>query len=202
MKSGKTEGLMRKVAGVLYGVLAIYQMLLTYYGVQQGVSLFDLPIVWQYGFLVLFLAAGMAAWMFAASKPLRKGAGNAVVVITALLIVFELLTYEQQASVVSSAMYAQGLSFYQDSLAAYLALALQLFLMIVAAFFVAVDRPAVPEQPAEGLPEEPDAEVSEGVEDLPVDAEAPDAVDVQTDAGAPVDEAPAEKAAEGEADKA
>lgn len=121
-------------------ILCIYQMfMLKYIMSSVQISFFAIPLPWmmEVGFMVL--AGGLAAWMFSSSAALDKGKRNTVVVITALIIAFELVTYGLQAELTGYSMLTLFPSIASGSAAEifnYVFIIVRLMLWVLAAFFV------------------------------------------------------------------
>ncbi|MGD9559921.1 MAG: hypothetical protein AB7V55_04855 [Oscillospiraceae bacterium] len=125
----------RVAAGILYGVLAIYQMLFTR-AVMQGSTLGNVPFVWLAALLFVPLAAVLSIWMFSSYQPLKAGAGRGVLVGTILAVVFELVTFTMQTTMVNYVVQQFLPNLSGNGMVLYVLVIIRLVLLILAVFFV------------------------------------------------------------------
>lgn len=120
-------------AGVLYLVLAVFQMGLQY-SVVQGTGFGTAYFTWTAAVMLIAGAGVMSAWMFSAFKPLKAGARRAILVGTLLAVVFELITFNSQATLINYTL-QQLLPSLAGGWIIYLFIIVRLVIMILAAFF-------------------------------------------------------------------
>ena len=137
MKEARVSTKMRWIAGVIYGLLALYEVF-TLKEVLSGAAITNIPIAWLMELAVLLGAGIMAVWMLCGREIVKPEIRRAVVVATALVVLFELLTYEVQAGGIGYTLAAMfpntmgaGSNLYQ-----LIGMIVRLLLMILAAFFV------------------------------------------------------------------
>ncbi len=131
---------MRFTAGILYILLAVYEMFITrgntlYYSVVNGTFVNILAL------LSAPAAGAMAIWMFASKKVLPAGARRGVVIGTLLAVVYVMTTYTAQAAIVEYSMAWTFPSVFNNpdsdtTMFMYFFMILRLLIMILAAFFV------------------------------------------------------------------
>ncbi|NLW79808.1 MAG: hypothetical protein GXY32_10420 [Ruminococcaceae bacterium] len=126
----------RLAAGILYLVLSVYQMFFDQ-AVLQGAGFGDSPFTWVYATALIAVAGAMAVWMFTApNKPLHPGARRAVIIVTILMVVFELITYRGQINIINFSLQQVLPSLAGMALWQYIFLIIRLLLAIIACFFV------------------------------------------------------------------
>lgn len=186
---------MRRVAGCFYFVLAVYQMYLTLYVARNG-TLQNINFAMGVALLLVPAFTLMAIWMFWKKKPLSAGAPNGIIVGTAVVIIFELFTYEQQKLIINTALYETLTSLFNNDMAIYFLLVVHMLLMILAAFFTTNSRPAMDYLPGQGRADDVKLKV------VDEDGKVPDASAVEIEREKPDDgkAEKAEKAEEPEAD--
>ncbi len=163
----------RITAGVLYGVYALFQVFINIYCMQ--VSLFGIPGALQMEMLFMLGAAGMALWMFSSDKELSSGARRVVVAVTALVVVFELLTYQIQTTLLLSqvaslsaygtdSFYYALVGFLEKPIWRFVVLLGRMLLLVLAAFFAM--NPAMGDGVDEGAENDEGQDGDEGGSDI------------------------------------
>jgi hypothetical protein len=139
MKKSTPTQKMRWIAGVLYLLLAFYQVLILS-GLLQGASLSSSPFTGIAALALAPLAVAMGLWMFASDGVFGAGTRRAVVMGTAWLVLYEIVTYNAQTMLInvtftqSAVELVAGLA--NQKIWLYFFLVFRLLLMILAAFFV------------------------------------------------------------------
>ena len=126
---------MRWVAGGLYGLLAVYQMYLIK-PVLVGAPITNLYITWIYAIMLMVGAAVVSVWMFYGRENLSAGVRRAVVAGSVFAVIFELMTYTEQADLINYAIYSMLPDQVNNTTLQYILMVLRLMLIILAAFFV------------------------------------------------------------------
>lgn len=126
---------MRWVAGGLYGLLAVYQMYLVK-PVLVGAPITNLYLTWIHAILLMAGAAVMAVWMFYGRENLSANVRRAVVAGSVFAVIFELMTYSDQADLINYAIYSVLPDQVNNTTLQYVLMVLRLLLLILAAFFV------------------------------------------------------------------
>ncbi len=128
---------MRRISGIIYGVLAIYEMIVLRYIVQNA-AIIDIPIAWLVQLLIMVSSGAMAAWLLAGDTAISKEKRRVVTVITALVVIFQLISYSTQAllmdyavSMLFPTMEMTGTSIYQ-----LIGMLIRMLLLVLGAFFV------------------------------------------------------------------
>lgn len=136
---------MRLVAAILYAVLCAYQLfslrlilssfqtMSTYFGGLMSVA--SMPAAWVAELLLAVVAGGMAVWMFAGKTPLAPAVRRAVLMATALSIVFEFISFSAQTEIYTYMLANTFPSLASNTILPVVFLLVRLFLLIVAAFF-------------------------------------------------------------------
>lgn len=144
MKNLTVAQKMRRVAGMLYLALSVYQAALFSVVISMMVPS-NTTFSWILQVLLVGGAAAMSVWMFGGDAVLKTGVRRAVVTGTAALVMFQLLNYSMLARAVdyTFATYRflqplQGKPTWQ-----YVSLVIQLLLVILAAFFITNCRDAL-----------------------------------------------------------
>ncbi len=137
MKDKRMSKTMRWTAGVIYGVLALFEVLALRY-VLANASISQIPVAWVFEIILLLGASVMAVWMLGGNAVVKPSARRAVVVATALVVLFELLTYKAQTDAILYSLGEWFPSMMQGGGSLYLLIAMivRLLLLILAAFFV------------------------------------------------------------------
>lgn len=126
---------MRWVAGGLYGLLAVYQMYLVK-PVLVGAPITNLYLTWIHAILLMAGAAVMSVWMFYGRENLSANVRRAVVAGSVFAVIFELMTYSDQADLINYAIYSVLPDQVNNTTLQYVLMVLRLLLLILAAFFV------------------------------------------------------------------
>lgn len=126
---------MRWVAGGLYGLLAVYQMYLVK-PVLVGAPITNLYLTWIHAILLMAGAAVMSVWMFYGRENLSANVRRAVVAGSVFAVIFELMTYSDQADLINYAIYSVWPDQVNNTTLQYILMVLRLLLLILAAFFV------------------------------------------------------------------
>lgn len=140
MEENRVAKTMRLVAGIVYGVLAIYQMFAaTFVFSYQAVT--NLSIAMLYMGALIPAAGAMAVWLLAGKSAVPEKVRRGLVVATFLVICFELVTYTDQTGVINYTFQIWLPSVATSPIMQYVGIALRLLLMILGAFFVSGARP-------------------------------------------------------------
>lgn len=152
---------MRWVAGGLYGLLAVYQMYLIK-PVLVGVPITNLYLTWIHAILLMVGAAVMSVWMFYGRENLSANVRRAVVAGSVFAVIFELMTYSDQADLINYAIYSVWPDQVNNTTLQYILMVVRLLLLILAAFFVTSakepDKKYLAEEGEEAAEDEEDAD--------------------------------------------
>lgn len=203
MKTASTAVKMRWIAGVLYGIFFVFQ-LLTVNLFFQVMMLFDMPFSLLAQLGTGLLAAGVCVWLFSGKAEVKEGARRAFVAATVLAVVMELALYSSQMNWFSQIInynLMQGVAptfpfnllnvATQNVGIVYMVMVIiRLMLLILAAFFITSARDGIDEdEEAEDMFGEDEAVAVEVVEQVVV-------LEVDEEADEETDDAPAEQAEE------
>lgn len=89
----------RTAAAVLYALLCVFQMCtmrFTLLSMQMGITLTSLTVPWLAELLLCVAAGAMAVWLIAHRRPVAGPLQRAAIMFTALVVIFELVSYEAQ----------------------------------------------------------------------------------------------------------
>lgn len=178
MKKKMTLGQkMRFVAGGTYTVLALYQMLCTYYAIQSMLEA-DMYYGWKIAILAIPAFAAMAFWMFASRKVLSGGARRGITVGTILVVCYELLTYRGQVALIGTALYTLIPGLYDNQVAQYAFMLARILLLVLACIFANYskrsDSRPIEEVLAEGTADDDEAMPEAIIEETVVILSEPD----------------------------
>lgn len=140
MKKNSTEVTMRRISGILYGVLFAYSLLFMKF-VMEGAGFGNSSFAWGIEVILIAVAAVFAVWLLAKDYALSSAVRRAVPVASIMVIVFQLLTYGSQISSINYGL-ADLLSADISTAApdygiwSFVVLGGKLLLIILAAFFV------------------------------------------------------------------
>ena len=128
---------MRWTAGVLYGLLSLYEMF-TVRELFLNAAITSVPIAWLFELLVLVGAGVMAVWLLGGNAALSQGVRRAVIVATTLVVVFELITYSVQVAPISYIIMTvfPSTATTGTSMHELIAMIIRLLLLILSAFFI------------------------------------------------------------------
>ncbi len=156
---------MRWIAGALYGVLSVYEMLVLRY-ILSSAAITDLPIALICQVVLMTAAGAMAVWLLAGAKALSKEKQRGITVATGLVVIFQLITYATQViaidstlSVLFPSLLTTGSTMYQ-----LVGMLVRMLLLVLAAFFV--QSAGVEADTVESLAKEAEEEVEELEETL------------------------------------
>lgn len=146
---------MRRIAGVLYGVYAIYQVVLSVFYLWGAALLYNsVPIAAKIELFSALAAAVFAVWLLAGDSFAPAVVRRGVIPATTLMVLYQLVTYRLQTTLLAEQIEGLGGgltnlvnygadSFYLDILKfldkpmwQYVAIVVRLVLLILAAFFV------------------------------------------------------------------
>ncbi|MDL2324103.1 hypothetical protein LJC61_02985 [Ruminococcaceae bacterium OttesenSCG-928-A16] len=139
MKKISTAATMRRVAGCLFGALAVYMMLCISF-ILGGASLANGPMAWvvELGLVILF--AVYAAWLLAKDEEVSPALRRATVVGGVMVALFELINYKTLTDAINYTLSnwfpGDGLTQPDFGIWVFVMLAVKLLLLILAVFFV------------------------------------------------------------------
>lgn len=159
MGSGRNEGsTMRRVAGVLYGVYALYQVYVSAYffwGDWMAGESATFPPAIAAELLFALAAAVLGVWLWAGGRQLSPVFCRGVLAGTALLVVYELFMYNAHVYLITrqyewlAYLSGHGYSFYYallgwtgSAIAPLVIQLLRIVLLVLGAFFVMSTQPA------------------------------------------------------------
>lgn len=143
MKKATHATKMRWTGAALYLLIFLLQLFLTrYFLTTMSVGITNIPLDFYGPLLLLPASAVMAIWMFAGKNAVSGEGIRAITAGTALLIIFELLTYDAQAGLINVFFSNSIPSLAEKDIWVYVVIILRLVLFILAAFFVASSRDA------------------------------------------------------------
>ncbi|MFV0352312.1 MAG: hypothetical protein ACK5JF_08410 [Oscillospiraceae bacterium] len=145
MKKATHATKMRWTAAALYIVVFLLQLFLLRPLLTAGsVIITSLPIDFYGPFSLIFVTAAMAIWMFAGKKAISSGIIRAIVLGTAFILAFELITYTSQANIILIFFGSYFPSMTNSDILVYVVVIVRMMLLILAAFFVASSRDSLP----------------------------------------------------------
>lgn len=130
---------MRWIAGLIYGLLAVYQMFICR-ELLGGANLTNATFSWLYAMALIFVASGMCVWMFAGKDVFSSNVQRGVVAATTMFCIFELMTYRDQTTLINYTLYTVFPSLYDSLFWQYAFMMIRLLLMILGAFFLTSNR--------------------------------------------------------------
>lgn len=153
MKRVSYATIMRWIAGAVYLLLAGYQMLALRHVLNNANAvLATVPVAWGIEVLLMLLAGGLAAWLYAKNGRPSPSMRHSIVVITIMVVLFELTTYAMQAELIGYSVTMLFPSLAGSDIWNYIFIILRLMLWILGAFFVlsTKDDPAAVRSAAAG----------------------------------------------------
>lgn len=163
MKKATHATKMRWTAAALYIVVFLVQLFtVRYFLTTMSVGITSIPLDFYGPFALVLISAGMAVWMFAGKKAISGGAIRAIILSTAIIIAYELITYDAQAYLIEFFFSNYIPSLAGKDILVYVVVIVRMMLLILAAFFVASSRDSLPA--AEALAEAEEKTVEAVVE--------------------------------------
>lgn len=137
----------RWAAGLLYGLLFVYQLVFLRQAMLT-ISLLKLPVSWQMEIFTLLPAAAACVALFSGTGALGERARRGAVAASALYIVTELVFYKAQADIVVFSLFKWNEVAAKNPVLQYVLIIVRMLLVIFAAYFVtgAKEKPSSAQQ--------------------------------------------------------
>lgn len=162
---------MRWIAGGIYAVLSVYTMLtmrflLIFSQNMNPIGIANYPAGWIVQLLLIFATGAAAVWMFSKKEYLSDSARRAIVIVTALIIAFELISYSSQTELIYYTLYVTFPKMAENKIWSLVFIVVRMLLYILAAFFVTSSKDM--EQIEETTHEESDEDTDNSEEVLEI----------------------------------
>ncbi|MFV0413666.1 MAG: hypothetical protein ACK5L3_10420 [Oscillospiraceae bacterium] len=156
----------RWAAGLLYGLLFVYQLVFLRQAMLT-ISLLKLPAAWQLEIFTLLPIAAACVALFSGTCALGEKARRGAVAASALYIVMELVFYKAQADIVAFSLFKWNEAASKNPVLQYAIIIVRMLLVIFAAYFV-TDSNEKP-QPAQGSAEQEKDPPAQGGAEAPAE---------------------------------
>ena len=133
---------MRQIAGYIYGALFVFELFTLYYFI-NAYSVTEMPLGMLLEMFVMGLAAVACVLCIAGRNTLSDTAVRAGIIVTGVVVLFELFTIRLQVNMIASSisvMLSSTLPSGTAQMSHYMLFAVRLVLMILAAFFLTSAR--------------------------------------------------------------